>query len=67
MSGLKDSRDHEVADLEALADPADVWLGAVLPVDPSGSCVREPDAAWKPAVEALVVGIVTLTFGNTYC
>jgi hypothetical protein len=55
MSGLKGSRDHEVADPETLADPADVWLGAVLPVDPSGSCVREADAAWKPAVEALVV------------
>jgi hypothetical protein len=55
MSGLKGSRDHEVADLEALADPGDVWLGMVLPVDPSGNCVREAEAAWKPAVEAFVV------------
>jgi hypothetical protein len=55
MSGLKGSRDHETANLEALADPADVRLGAVLPVDPAGSCVREADAAWKPAIEALVV------------
>jgi hypothetical protein len=55
MSGLKGSRNHEVADLEALADPANVWLGAVLPVDASGSGVREADTAWKPAIEALVV------------
>jgi hypothetical protein len=55
MYGLKGSCDHEVVDLEALADPEDAWLGAVLPVDPSGSCVREADTAWKPAVEALVV------------
>jgi hypothetical protein len=55
MSGLKGSRDHEVADPETLADPEDVWLGAVLPVDPAGSCVRELDAAWKPAVKAPVV------------
>jgi hypothetical protein len=33
----------------------DIWLGVGLPVDPSGSCVREADAALKPAVEALVV------------
>jgi hypothetical protein len=32
MCGLKGSHDHEVADFEALTDPADVWLGAVLPV-----------------------------------